>query len=149
MAALSRPRFQSSDLSRHTARVFAAAEDHPVDVTRRDGEDFVLMTKREAKVREELLHFASQIIAATTDCHGTLAERMSRVFPWMLSLSSQDRVLCASELVDAARASFSTHQPHLAIAQMTAWRETAIATAAGLGEAPIEWLTGAQPVERP
>ena len=65
---------------------------------------------------------------------------MSRAFPWMLALSPEDRASCAQALVDAARASFSTDQSHLALAELTSWRETATAIAAGLGQAELEWL---------
>lgn len=61
---------RSSDLSKHSAEVFAEAEDHPVTVTRRDGEDLVLMTQREADSRARLLEFAAQLIrwpSTTTD----------------------------------------------------------------------------------
>lgn len=143
--------FQSSDLNRHSKEVFAAAEEQPVNVTRRDGEDLVLMSKREANSRDTLLEFAAQVIAAATDDRGTLAERMSKVFPWMLALDQSDRDQCARDLVDAARASFSTKQSHLAIAEMNAWMETASAIAAGLGTTQVEWLSGddARPVKRP
>ena len=47
----------------------------------------------------------------------------------------------------AARASFATHQPHLAIAEITAWRETATALAAGLGNGSVEWLDDTEAVE--
>jgi hypothetical protein len=60
-----------------------------------------------------------------------------------------DRETCASEIVAAARASFATNQPHLAIAELNAWRETATAIAAGLGKETIEWLDDAETVERP
>lgn len=141
--------FQSSDLSRHAPKVFAAAEDHPVEVTRRDGEDLVLMSKREADARDQLLQFAAQLIAVATDERGSLAERMSHSFPWMLALGAEDQVQCAKDLVDAARASFATGQPHLAVAELTAWNETATAIAAGLGRAPVEWLEDGESVERP
>ncbi len=141
--------FPSSELSRHSARVFAAAEDHPVDVTRRDGEDLVLMSKREADAREQLLHLAAQLIAVTTDDRGTLSDRMANAFPWMLALNDDDRALCAHDLVDAARASFATEQAHLAAAEMTSWRETAAAIAAGLGGVPDPWLDENIRVERP
>lgn len=57
-------------------------------------------------------------------------------------------------LVNAARASLSTGQPHLAIAELTSWRETAAAITAGLGSELVEWLDPdeAEPaglVERP
>lgn len=149
---------RSSDLSKHSAEVFAEAEDHPVTVTRRDGEALVMMSQREAEGRARLLNFAAQLITVTLDDQGTLAERMAKVFPWMLALSPADRATCAQELVDAARASFSTDQPHLAIAELTSWKETATAVAAGLGSTALEWLDDAdaageaalgEPVERP
>lgn len=153
MPATTAPRphqtFQSSDLSRRAPSVFAAAEDHPVDVTRRDGEDLVLMSKRESEAREQLLHFAAQLIAVATDDRGSLADRMANSFPWMLALNPADRTQCAKQLLDAARASFATGQAHLAVAELTAWKETATAIAAGLGRSQVEWLNEDEPVERP
>lgn len=67
----------------------------------------------------------------------------------MLALSPTDREACAQELIDAARASSSTDQPHLAIAELTSWRETATAVAAGLGRTDLDWLNDAESVERP
>lgn len=141
--------FQSSDLSRRPLTVFAAAEDHPVEVTRRDGEDLVLMSKSEADARQRLVYFAGQLIAAATTDGGSLAERMADKFPWMLALSVADRELCAKELLEAARASFATGQVHLAVAEFTAWEETAVSIAAGLGRSPVEWLAVDEQVERP
>jgi hypothetical protein len=145
---------RSSDLSRHSAEVFAEAEDHPVTVTRRDGEPLVLMSQREADARAELLHIAATLITVTLE-DGPLAENMASRYPWMYALSTTDREQCSRDLIDAARASFSTHQPHLAIAKLTSWRETAAAIAAGLGSLPVEWLDedddidGGVVIERP
>lgn len=120
-----------------------------MDVTRRDGEDLVLMSKRESDARSELLHLAAQLIAVATDDRGTLADRMADRFPWMLALNPTDRVKCARELLDSARASFATKEPHLAVAEMIAWRETATAIAAGLHATPSDWLDEDAKVERP
>ena len=98
------------------------------------------MSQREAEGRARLLEFAVQLIGVAVDDDGPLAERMSRVFPWMLALSLKDRATCAQDLVNAARASFSTDQPHLALAELTSWRETATAIAAGLGQDDLNWL---------
>lgn len=140
---------RSSDLSKHSAEVFAEAEDHPVTVTRRDGEALVLMSQREAEGRSSLLNFAAQLITVTLDDNGSLAERMSKAFPWMLALSPADRTACARDLIDAARASFSTDQPYLAITELTSWKETATAVAAGLGSVDLEWLDEDETVVRP
>lgn len=109
----------------------------------------MLMADSHDRARQQLLELAAQLIAAATDTDGTLADRMTRMFPWMLALSERDRDECARRIVDAARASFSTQQPHLAIAELTAWRETATALAAGLHASPVEWLDADETVERP
>lgn len=129
IAALRTSTRRSSDLSKHSAEVFAEAEDHPVTVTQRDGAPLVLMSQREAEGRARLLEVAAQLIGVALDDEGPLAGRMSRAFPWMLALSSQDRATCAQDLVDAARASFSTGQPHLVLGELTSWKETEIGRA--------------------
>ncbi|QHC66241.1 prevent-host-death protein [Rathayibacter oskolensis] len=151
MAAIKSARtFQSSELSRNSREVFAAADEHPIEVTRRDGDDLVLMSKREAESRERLLELAAQLIAVSTDDRGTLGDRMSTVFPWMLALTAEDRESCATQLLDAARASFATGQAHLAIAETISWKETATALAAGLGTTRVDWLeVDGVVVERP
>ena len=126
---------RSSDLSKHSAEVFAEAEDHPVTVTRRDGESLVLMSQREADARTELLNIAATLITVSLE-DGPLTDRMASRYPW----TPQDQEQCARDLIDAARASFSTLQPHLAITKLTSWRETAAAIAAGLSPQPVEWL---------
>lgn len=148
-AILSKTSFKSSDLSRAPLDVFAAAADHPVQVTRRDGESLVLMSESADKARDALLELAAQLVAVSTSTDGTLASRMSDRFPWMLALSPADQEACANAVLAAARASFATHQPHLAVAELTSWRETATAIAAGLGKEPVEWLDETEAVERP
>lgn len=128
---------RSSDLSKHSAEVFAEAEDHPVTVTRRDGESLVLMSQHEADARAELLNIAELLLAAALE-DGPLTEHMASRFPWMYALRAEDRDECARDLIDAARASFATHQPCLAITTLTSWRETATAIAAGLGVQTVE-----------
>lgn len=148
-ATKSRTEFQSSELSRNAPKVFAAAEEHPVTVTRRGAEPLVLMSGRDADAHRTLFEFAATLIAVTTDDRGTLAERMADRMPWMLALSSADQETCATELVAAARASFATDQPHLAAATLTAWRETATAIAAGLGAERLDWIENGKALERP
>ena len=151
MSTLTRSRttFQSSELSRSSAEVFAAAADHPVEVTRRDGESLVLMSGSADRARTDLLELAAQLVAVSTSTDGTLVTRMIDRFPWMLALSPADRDTCANDILSAARASFATNQPHLAIAELTAWRETATVIAAGLSQEPVEWLDDSVIVERP
>ncbi|WP_073964613.1 hypothetical protein [Streptomyces sp. CB02460] len=85
----------------------------------------------------------------TLDESSPLAARMAKVFPWTLALSPSDRETCAQDLIDAARASLASNQPHLALAELTSWEETATAVAAGLGCTDPEWLGPDETVERP
>lgn len=133
--------FNSSELSRNPKSVFDAVEAQPVLVTRRDGENLVLMTEHEADSRRDMFAIAAQIIAATTLEGGSLAERMATVFPWMLALNAVDRELCARELIDTARAAFATNQPKTLLVGVTSWFESATALAAGLDRVEAEWLT--------
>jgi hypothetical protein len=151
MSTITRTEFLSSELSRNSLEVFAAAEEHPVRVTRRDADPLVLMTEREAGQRKQLFEIAAQMIAVTTDDRGTLAERMAKHFPWMHALSPKDQAQCSKDLVNAARASFSTEQPHLIVGEITSWFETAEALAAGYRNVPVQWNDDVddQPVPRP
>jgi hypothetical protein len=107
------------------------------------------MSESADAARRSLLELAAQLVAVSTSTEGTLGARMSDRFPWMLALNPADQNVCANEILAAARASFATNQPHLAIAELTSWRETATAIAAGLGKEPVKWLESAEAVERP
>ncbi len=143
--------FASSDLSRSASKVFAAAAIEPVRITRRDGENLVLMTEEELNRQQTLLGVAAQIVAVSTfTAHDSeLVAEMSRHFPWMLALSDDDRVSCVREVIDDARASFSLGQPNLIVGTLNAWRDTAEAVAAGYSAG--EYFVGedALSLERP
>ena len=63
-------------------------------------------------------------------------ERMIRAFPWMLSLSLDDREACVRDLREA----FTSEDPSLLAAEFTAWKETATAIAEGIDCKELEWL---------
>ncbi|UGT63311.1 prevent-host-death protein [Nocardia asteroides] len=112
----------------------------PSSATRRDGE---------AEDCARLPAFAAQLITVALDDPGSLIEHMSNTFPWLLALSPTDRESCVRNLIDAARASFPTGRPHPAIAELTSWKETATAVAAGLGNTDLHWIDEDTPVRRP
>ena len=141
--------FPSSALSRNPAQVFAAAEESPVRLTRRDGHDLVLMTERYDNAREELLRLAADFIAFAVEDEGTVVERMAHRFSWMLALNEKDQASCTADLIRAARASFSTGARPLLLSTLDSWRETAEAIALGLDKVPVDWLDEPERVERP
>ncbi|GAA1747740.1 prevent-host-death protein [Rothia terrae] len=125
--------FASSDLSRSASKVFAAATNEPVRITRRDGENLVLMTEEELNRQQTLLGVAAQIVAVSTfTAHDSeLVAEMTRHFSWMLALTEEYQVSCAHEIINDARAVFSLGQPNLIVGTINAWRDTAEAVAAG------------------
>ena len=142
-------KFHSSELSRNSATVFAAAEASPVLVTRRDGEDLVLMTKREADATATLNEFAAQLLGLTAHSPQELADKVSQLYPWMLALRQEDREKCASDLLQATRAALATGQPERVVSEMLSWRETARALSDGLLASSDDWLESLELVERP
>lgn len=131
---------RSSELSKHSARVFEQAEAGPIDVTRRDGETLVLLTKHDDEQRQDVLRLAAQLIAVSLDESGTLVDRLSIPFPWIKLLSARDQQQCAMEIVATARGAFDVNQPGRILTEIAAWRNTAEAVAAGLGNERLDWL---------
>ena len=107
------------------------------------------MSEQDDNAREELLRLAAELIAVAVDDQGTLVERMSHRFSWMLALDEKDRAACTADLIRAARASFSTGARPLLLSTLDSWRETAEAIALGLDKVPVDWLDKPERVERP
>jgi len=140
---------QSSELSRNPLKVFSAAERTAVTVTRRDGEDLVLMSKNQAQSIPQFHSHVAQIVSALDDENGTLVERMTRYFPWMLALEADAREECSQDLIRTTKAALATNTPMLAINELNAWTATAETTALGIDFNDIEWLVSPILVERP
>lgn len=148
--ARTRRSVQSSDLSRHAKAVFAAAEQEPLEVTRRDGKPLVLTTKERSDDDEAVLDIAAQLIAAVTvNEHLPLHDRLAIPYPWLKMLSRADQQQFAREIVDVARGSFSLRQPRRLLLEMQAWRNSAEAIAAGWETTEPELLDEPVVVEKP
>lgn len=143
--------FASSDLSRSSAKVFEAAADSPVRITRRDGGNLVLMSEDELGRQQTLLAVAAQIVAVSTftAADDELVAEMGKHFPWMLALGESERAECAFEVLEKARASFSLGRPDLIVGTLNAWRDTADALAAGYRAKSYELDGALSDLERP
>ena len=60
---------QSSELSRNPAAVFAAAEEGPINITRRDGEDFVLSLASAVAQERRAVQIAADLMWACLDTY--------------------------------------------------------------------------------
>jgi hypothetical protein len=139
----------SSDLSRHSAQVFVLVEIGPVEVTRRDGETLLLVTKRSVAGQNEILHIAAQVIAIAWDERGSLVDRVAQQFPWIKLLKTEEQAECARSIVETARGAFAIDRPAALVTEIQAWRNTAEAHAAGWGQEERDWLAEPIVVSRP
>lgn len=142
-------RMQSSELSRNPKSVFVAAEREPVVVTRRDGEDLVLMTERESDSISNLLEYAADFFVALSSVPGSVAEKLSDRFHWMLALDETARDLCAKELLEGMRVALVSKRLEPIYIKLNAWRDTALAYSDKSALAEVEWLGEPIRVPRP
>jgi PHD/YefM family antitoxin component YafN of YafNO toxin-antitoxin module len=142
---------QSSELSRSPASVFAAADQGPVTITRRDGEALILTRASEVEHQRLGLQLAAQLIAASlADSTTPFVDRLRVPFPWLEFLSATDRTAFAAEVVDVARACAAVSQFDRLLETLTAWRATAEAVAAGYThDDDLTWLLEPTPVPDP
>ena len=81
-----------------------------------------------------LMFLAAQLLSCPVESDGALAGRMSKVLPWMLSLSPTDQDACANEVLSALRESLASGQPRRAHTSFVLWREKAVTAAAHVGK---------------
>ncbi len=143
-------RVKFSDLSRDSKAVAAAADRGPVTITRRDGDELVLMRKAEADADRAGLALAAQIVAvAVSDWPSSFAARLREPFPWMIFLSDAEQEAFTDELVRTARACASVAQFEPLSTVIHAWMSTAQAKAAGWDRTEYVWLDEQVEVDRP
>ncbi len=133
---------QSSELSRNSAAVFAAAEQGPIGITRRDGEDFVLAKASDVAKERRAISIAADLVSASLSTSGlNLADRLRQPFPWIEFLAPQSQVRFANEIVDVTRACAAVGQFSRLLVVFEAWRSSAETIADGYTpDDELEWL---------
>lgn len=151
MTAAVRRTVQSSELSRNSAAVFAAAEEGPVNITRRDGDDLVLAKSEDVERERRAFGVAASLVAASLGQTGqSLGERLRQQFPWVEFLRPRDRETFATEIVDVTRACAAVGHFGPILVVFEAWHSTAEALAAGYTpDDELDWLDEPSPVGDP
>lgn len=142
---------QSSELSRNAAAVFAAAEEGPVDITRRDGADFVLTLASDVARERRAVEIAASLVSAFLSQEGaSLAERLCLPFPWVEFLSADARERFADEIVAVTRACAAVGEFTRLLVVFEAWRSSAEAIAHGFtADDDLEWFHEPVTVKKP
>lgn len=141
----------SSDLSRHSADVLRAAEEGPVEITRRDGESLVLTRKSDHERQFTVLNLAADLIAASLGPDDVpFVERLQSRLPWMAFLSDGGRTEFARSIVATARACAAVRDFGPFLVELHEWHATAEAMAAGYTRVEdIGWYDDPVPVPDP
>lgn len=148
--SLAYSQIQSSDISRNPLKVFTAAESGPVLLTRRDGQNFLIMSESEALARETLISMAGKFFAVGVDSSSdTPREKMVRQFPWIAALCKEDQLKCIDELKDSAAAAFATGEAFMFEVTYNSWFDSASAIAAGLHLKNRDWDGNPVRVDKP
>jgi hypothetical protein len=109
-----------SEFLQHSGRVLPEIEDGEILLHRRDGEDLVLMTRRQS---EALRTTAEAFFALSTG----QAAATEAVLPWIAFLSPSDRAACIRELREVGTASLHTGRLSRLAETLYAWEASALA----------------------
>lgn len=140
---------QSSELSRNTREVLHAADEGPILVKRRDGEDLVLASRRDVDNERLGVELASLLVAVSlAPGEQAFTQRLAQAFPWMEFLTQEDRADFATEVVEVARACAAVSRYQRLLITLQAWQDSAEAIAAGYGR-HIDWLDDDEMVPDP
>lgn len=113
--------------------MFAAADEGPVTITRRDGDSLVLVRASQVHADRLGLELAASLIAASLapDDDGPFVQRLRVPFPWLSFLSETDQDEFAREVVDVARSCAAVSRFERLLITVSAWQDSAGAIAAG------------------
>lgn len=141
----------SSELSRKGGPVFRAAEEGPVEITRRDGVTLVLTSKTERERQFTALNLAADLVAASLAPNDKpFVDRLMDRFPWMTFLTPAGRQHFADEIVQSARACAAVHDFDPFLTELVAWRETAASKAEGFTpDDALDWFEVSESVPHP
>jgi prevent-host-death family protein len=129
-----------TELLREPKRVLARTEDGPVRITRRDGDDLVLISASELERQADGVTLASQLIRASRD-HGSMRHAILALYPWAEMLPGADLDAFAAEMERLAFAAMDLGRYAALANAFASWRGTAEALADGLPPGPGDHLT--------
>jgi len=112
--------FTLSEFLQHSGRVMPALEEGEVVLRRREGEDIVLMTRRQSDaLRETMLAFFA---LSTGEPHA-----VETIFPWLVFLTPIDRDGCIRELREVGAVVLQSGQLSRLAETIYSWEATALA----------------------
>lgn len=123
-----------------------------VHITRRDGEDLVVLRASDLEHQEEGIGLASRLMRATLTAKGDIPAAISDVFAWTTLLSDSERSQLVRDITDHLWSAAELRRYVQLLAVVRSWRGTAEAYAAGYTRASdddLAWLDEAVDAPNP
>lgn len=139
-----------TDLLRKPKEVLAHIDEGQVRITRRDGDDLVILRGHDLAILEDGVALSSQLIRAIGRNAGNVTAALTDLFAWAGEFSAEELTDYAAEIERLVYAASELGTFERLLRAQQEWKETAVAYAMGMRPTePIEFLTAPIRVERP
>lgn len=139
-----------TDLLRKPKEVLANIDEGEVRITRRDGDDLVILRGHDLDILENGVALSSQLLRAIARHNNDVAAALSELFAWTTAFSPAELAAYATEMGLLVYAASELGTFDRLLQAQRSWLETALAYAAGLRPVePIELPDAPVSVDRP
>jgi len=139
-----------TDLLRKPKDVLAHIDDGQVRITRRDGDDLVILRGHDLDVLSNGIALSSRLMRAIGRNRGDATAAVTDLFAWTSELSASELNSYAEEMERLVYSASELGTFDQLLRAQLEWEETASAYAMGMTPvAPVALPVPAQPVERP
>ena len=139
-----------TDLLRKPKEVLAHIDEGQVRITRRDGDDLVILRGHDLDVLENGVALSSRLIRAIGRNKGDVAAALTDLFAWAGEFTAGELSAYAAEIEQLLYAASALGRFERLLRAQQEWKETALAYAMGMRPVePIELLAAPVRVNRP
>lgn len=125
-----------TDLLRKPKDVLAHVDEGQVRITRRDGDDLVILRGQDLEALEHGIALSSQLLRAIGRNKGDTIAALKDLFAWTAELEAQELAAYAEEIERLVYAASELGAFERLLRAQREWRETAMAYAMGLTPVP-------------
>ncbi|MCT1396655.1 hypothetical protein M4D51_13065 [Microbacterium sp. p3-SID338] len=137
-------------LLRKPKDVLAHVDEGVVRITRRDGEDLVILRGHDLETLEQGVKLSSELLRAIGRNKGDAAAALQELFAWTSEFSEDELASYANEMERLVYSASELGSFERLLRAQHEWRETAAAYAMGMRPVePIEFLADPERVLRP
>lgn len=139
-----------TDLLRKPKEVLANIDEGQVRITRRDGDDLVILRGHDLDTLEKGVALSSQLIRAIGRKNSDVAAALSELFAWTTEFTPAELTAYAAEIEHLVYAASELGTFDRLLRAQRSWQESALAYAAGMRPVePIELPDAPVCVDRP